>query len=103
MNFLSCSRLPRPPAVLLPQPLLSCRDDDQPTVTRTREVVDHYPGIALGDLAHAVGEPMLVFPTVFHMFVAPRTGNGFITAHTLSLRTCSARHRGWGHVAKGAQ
>jgi hypothetical protein len=40
------------------------RVPDQPTVARTRGVVDHYPGIGLGELAYAVGEPMLVFPTV---------------------------------------
>jgi hypothetical protein len=75
---------------------------DQPTVARIREVVDHYPEIAPGELAHAVGEPMLVFPKVFHMLWRHELVTD-LSQRTLSLRTCSARAPGWGHVAEGAE
>jgi hypothetical protein len=43
------------------------RVSDTAVVARTREVIEHSPGVSLSVLAHQVGEPTLVAPTIFHM------------------------------------
>jgi hypothetical protein len=43
------------------------RVGDTAVAARTREVIEHSPGVSLSVLAHRVGEPILVVPTIFHM------------------------------------
>jgi hypothetical protein len=49
-------------------------------------LADHYPGMALGDVAHSVGEPMLSSPKVLHMFRRHELVTE-LSQRTLSLRT----------------